>query len=82
LYVKELKAFKPTPISTKDAESATRPWNTPVAPKAPALEVDAATQLSDYEAAEVEVQSNVAAEGAAPASDDWFVLEEPEDNHH
>lgn len=80
LYIKELKAFKPTPISAADAESAVRAWKTPVAPQIPALEVDAATQLGDYEAAEVEVVS--ATSEAEAAAQEWFVLQEPEDNHH
>jgi F-type H+-transporting ATPase subunit h len=79
LYIKELKAFKPTPLSAKDAESATRPWKQPVAPAVPTGEVDA-TQLNEYEAAEVEVASGSAA--AEEVSEEWFVLEEPEDNHH
>ncbi|ODV75121.1 F1F0 ATP synthase subunit h [Cyberlindnera jadinii NRRL Y-1542] len=80
LYINELKAFKPTPLSAKDAEGATRPWTKPVAPQQPAAEIDAA-ELADYEAAEVEVASHTTG-SAAEASEEWFVLEEPEDNHH
>lgn len=82
LYIKELKAFKPTPISAKDAEGATRPWKKPVAPAAPGLEVDAASELASYESADVEVAAPSKNTAGEQVSEEWFVLEEPEDDHH
>lgn len=46
----------------------------------PSAEIDA-SQLSAYEAAEVEVSSSTS-DGADEASGEWFVLEEPEEDHH
>ncbi|CCH44897.1 ATP synthase subunit H, mitochondrial [Wickerhamomyces ciferrii] len=87
LYVKELKGFKPTPLTAQDAEGSVKPWKAPAAPRTPGLEADAATQLNEYESAPVEVDSApVANEGATESTgeDDWFVLEEDpvEENHH
>lgn len=84
LYIKELKGFKATPLTAADAEGSVKPWRAPTAPKTPGLEADAATQLSDYESAAVEVDSAPAAEAASEdGTDDWFVLEEePEEAHH
>ncbi|KAH3684578.1 hypothetical protein WICPIJ_004468 [Wickerhamomyces pijperi] len=82
LYIKELKAFKPTTITEKDAEGSVRPWASPVAPQIPALEVDAATQLNDYDAAPVEVVEQSKSQDGEEISEEWFVLEEPEDDHH
>ncbi|GMF04393.1 unnamed protein product [[Candida] boidinii] len=86
LYIKELKAFKPTPVSAAEAESATKPWKLPVAAKVPALEAEGADALAEYDSAAVEV---AAEEGAAVTEeykpDDWFVFEEivePGAAHH
>ncbi|VEU23092.1 DEKNAAC104062 [Brettanomyces naardenensis] len=79
LYLQELKAFKPTPLTAADAEAATQPWKLPAAAKAPALEDEGADALSEYDSSAVEVASAKPVEGAAEESynpDDWFVLEE------
>ncbi|GMM44534.1 F1F0 ATP synthase subunit H [Pichia kluyveri] len=86
LYVKELKAFKPTPLTNADAESATKAWKLPSAAKIPAIEGEGADALAAYESAPVDVTTssadgNVVAEEYKP--DDWFVFpvdEEP--GHH
>lgn len=83
LYVKELRAFKPTPISAADVEGAVKPWNTPAAPKAPSVE--GAADVAEYAAAEVEVSHPApAAETVEDIStEEFFVLEEPvEDEPH
>lgn len=85
LYVKELKAFKPTPISTADAQAATKPWKLPAAAKVPALEAEGADALSEYDNAKVEVAA--AADGAVAEEykpDDWFVfpVDEEPGHHH
>ncbi|KAH3671177.1 hypothetical protein WICMUC_004773 [Wickerhamomyces mucosus] len=82
LYIKELKAFKPTPITDKDAEGSVRPWKAPIAPQVPGLEADASTQLSDYDAATVEVTQQSSSTEGEEISEEWFVLEEPENDHH
>ncbi|ODV85455.1 hypothetical protein CANARDRAFT_22988 [[Candida] arabinofermentans NRRL YB-2248] len=84
LYVKELKAFKPTPISAASAESATKPWKAPVAAKIPALEAEGADALAEYDSAPVEVL-DASADGSVVAEykpDDWFVFEEEEEVAH
>jgi F-type H+-transporting ATPase subunit h len=87
LYLKEIKAYKPKPLTAKDAEGSVKPWAVPPAPKTPEVEGDVA-EVSDYAAAPVEVNVEVATENgdaAAPAavSDDWFPVEDiKEEAHH
>ncbi|CDK27868.1 unnamed protein product [Kuraishia capsulata CBS 1993] len=81
LYIKELKAFKPTPLSSADAQSSTKPWTVPSPAKAPALEGDAAEALSEYDTAAVETVSG-SSEAAVVEEEDWFVFEEEEEHHH
>ncbi|GME79342.1 unnamed protein product [Ambrosiozyma monospora] len=87
LYISELKNFRPTPISTADAESATKPWKLPTAAKVPALDAEGADSLTEYESAKVEVVGS-GAEGSKVeeyVADDWFVFEEevePSPHHH
>ncbi|ODQ79395.1 hypothetical protein BABINDRAFT_161799 [Babjeviella inositovora NRRL Y-12698] len=84
LYVKELKAFKPTPLTASHSEGAVKPWSTPVAPKAPAVE--GANDVAEYETAAVEVGSaevKAASAGAAETLEEFFVLEDlPEEEPH
>jgi F-type H+-transporting ATPase subunit h len=85
LYVKELKAFKPTPLTTADAESATKAWKLPTAAKVPALEAEGADALASYDSAAVEVATS--ADGAVAQEykpDDWFVfpVDEEPGHHH
>ncbi|KAH3659975.1 hypothetical protein OGAPHI_007180 [Ogataea philodendri] len=83
LYLKELKAFKPTPLSAADAEAATKAWKLPQAAKVPALEAEGADALAEYDSSKVEVAENA---GAATTEeynpDDWFVFEEEEEPGH
>jgi len=71
-------------LTAQDAEGSVKPWKAPATPKAPGLEVDAATQLSEYENSSVETASApAAAEGEVEESgEDWFVLEEIEEEKH
>lgn len=86
LYVKELKAFKPTPLTAADAEAATKPWTLPAVAKIPALEAEGADALAEYDSAAVEVSASadgsVATEEYKP--DDWFVfpVDEEPGHHH
>lgn len=85
LYVRELKAFKPTPITAADAEEATKPWKLPAAAKVPALEAEGADALAEYDSASVDVVAASATEGAAEEykPDDWFVFPaDVEPGHH
>lgn len=81
LYIKELKAFKPKPLTEADAQEATVPWKLPQAAKAPALEAEGADALAEYESSNVEVSSPKAKDAPEAAQenynpDDWFVFEE------
>ncbi|RYP70265.1 hypothetical protein DL771_005568 [Monosporascus sp. 5C6A] len=86
LYLKELKAYKPTPIKDSDAVGQVQTFTVPKAPKSPE-EADLANSLKEYENAVVEVDGN---EGATATStpaviEDWLVEEEEEEEtsaHH
>ena len=81
LYLRELKAYKPTPVKDSDAQGQVQTFNIPKAPKSPE-EADLASSLKEYEDAVVEVEGN---EGAASATstpaaiEDWLVEEEEEE---
>ncbi|KAI1107590.1 putative iron reductase domain protein [Jackrogersella minutella] len=85
LYLKELKAYKPTPIKDSDAAGQVQTFSAPKAPKSPE-EADLASSLKEYEsmAVEVEGQSN----SSEPAVlEDWCPLDEvladdDEPKHH
>lgn len=86
LYVKELQAFKPTPLTAADAQEATKPWKLPAAAKVPALEAEGADALAAYDSAAVEVATS-AADGSVAEEykpDDWFVfpVDEEPGHHH
>ncbi|RYP92809.1 hypothetical protein DL770_001089 [Monosporascus sp. CRB-9-2] len=85
LYLKELKAYKPTPVKDSDAVGQVQAFTVPKAPKSPE-EADLANSLKEYENAVVEVEGN---EGATATStpaviEDWLVEEEEEETgaHH
>ncbi|CAJ2512950.1 Uu.00g010690.m01.CDS01 [Anthostomella pinea] len=80
LYLKELKAYKPTPIKDSDSVGQVQTFSAPKAPKSPE-ETDLANSLKEYESMAVEVEGN---EGATPGSTpaevlDWLVEEEEEE---
>ncbi|KAI0462964.1 ATP synthase F0 subcomplex subunit H atp14 [Komagataella kurtzmanii] len=82
LYVKELKGFKPTPLSAADAEGATKPWAKPASPKVPSLEGETAEALQQYETSDVETVQAALSESASEVTEDWFVFPEEETAHH
>ncbi|KAJ5514189.1 hypothetical protein N7463_003741 [Penicillium fimorum] len=75
LYLRELKAYKPTPIKAGDAEEHVQKFTAPKAPKSPE-ETNLASELSAYESQEVEVEGQAAAGEAAPVEESWFEEEE------
>jgi F-type H+-transporting ATPase subunit h len=84
LYLKELKAYKPTPIKESDAAGHVATFSLPKAPTSPE-EADLASSLKEYETMAVEVEGQeitVAGQPATPAVDDWLVLEEDEPAAH
>jgi F-type H+-transporting ATPase subunit h len=81
MYLKELKAYKPTPIKASDSEGHVQKFSAPKTPKSPE-ETDIANELKAYEASSVDlVGSEGPEEGAAPIEQDWFEEEEEEDEH-
>ncbi|EMR71000.1 hypothetical protein MGN70_014577 [Eutypa lata] len=88
LYLRELKAYKPTPVKDSDAVGQVQTFSAPKAPKSPE-EADLASSLKEYEDAVVEVEGNEGATSATstPAAiEDWLVEEEEEEEgaaaHH
>ncbi|CUM45720.1 uncharacterized protein AC631_01598 [Debaryomyces fabryi] len=83
LYIQQIKAFKPTPFSSKDVESSVKTFQLPTKPSVPESEISA-DALSQYESSDVETAtaepSSVATDAAA--EEDWFVFEEEEEHHH
>lgn len=77
-YSNEIKAFKPRPLTEKDAEGSVLKWTAPSAPKAPAEEVQV-SDLDSYAKAPVEVAGSGAAtteaSDAGATSGDWFPIE-------
>ncbi|KAL2125086.1 hypothetical protein VTJ04DRAFT_1451 [Mycothermus thermophilus] len=86
LYLKELKAYKPTPVKDSDAVGQVAVFNLPKPPKSPE-EADLSSSLQEYEQMAVEVEGQEAIAGAAvstPVLEDWLVEEEDEEEsgHH
>ncbi|KAF9502127.1 hypothetical protein BDN71DRAFT_1437599 [Pleurotus eryngii] len=52
LYLRELKAYKPTPVAKDAHVGNVKQYTLPPAPKAPALPADLAGELTAYDAAE------------------------------
>ncbi|EGV64636.1 ATP synthase F0 subcomplex subunit H atp14 [Yamadazyma tenuis] len=80
LYISNIKAFKPTPSSAKDIDSAVKAFQLPAKPTLPSEEISS-DLLKDYEASEVETVVAAPA-GAEPVEEDWFVFEEVAEGHH
>ncbi|KAL4958292.1 ATP synthase complex subunit H-domain-containing protein [Aspergillus filifer] len=75
LYLRELRAYKPTPIKPGDAEAHVQKFSIPAAPKSPE-EASLANELSSYESQEVEVEGQSAAGEANPVEESWFEEED------
>lgn len=81
LYIQQIKAFKPTPLSNKDAESSVKSFQLPNKPSVPESEISA-DALSQYESSDVETAAAEPSSAAEPAAEeDWFVFEEEEEHH-
>ena len=79
LYLKELKAFKPTPVKASDAEGHVQKWSAPKAPASPE-EGNITNELNAYKDQQVEVEGQVAS-GTSVVDEDWFD-DEPEEEAH
>lgn len=76
MYLKELKAYKPTPLKASDSEGHVQKFSAPKPPHSPD-EGDIAQDLKAYEEQQVEVEGQPTAGDPDPAEWDWF--EPPED---
>ncbi|KAL4885088.1 ATP synthase complex subunit H-domain-containing protein [Aspergillus karnatakaensis] len=77
LYLRELRAYKPTPIKAGDADAHVQKFSAPAAPRSPE-EASLANELNAYETQEVEVEGQAAAGESAPVEESWFEEEEDE----
>ncbi|KAE8382550.1 ATP synthase complex subunit H-domain-containing protein [Aspergillus bertholletiae] len=77
LYLRELRAFKPTPVKPGDAEAHVQKFSIPATPQSPE-EANLANELKSYETQEVEVEGQAAAGEAAPVEESWFEEDEEE----
>lgn len=80
LYLKELKAHKPTPLKPSDSDGHVLTFSAPKPPRSPE-ESDIANDLKTYEGQQVEVEGQVTAGEAGPADDDWFEDDNEETAH-
>ena len=76
----QIQAFKPTPFSEKDAAGSVKAFQLPSKPSTPEGEVSA-DALQQYDASEVETET-VSSTSNVSAEEDWFVFEEPAEEHH
>lgn len=79
LYVSNIKAFKPTPLSAKEAEAAVKAFQLPAQPSLPSEEISS-DLLKEYEASEVETAATEST-GSVAVEEDWFVFEEEASGH-
>ncbi|KAL8795496.1 MAG: hypothetical protein Q9195_002085 [Heterodermia aff. obscurata] len=77
MYLKELKAYKPTPLKASDSEGLVQKFSAPKPPKSPD-EGDIAQDLKAYEEQQVEVEGQVTSGESGPVEEDWF--EPPEED--
>ncbi|KAL1984158.1 hypothetical protein VTN96DRAFT_9379 [Rasamsonia emersonii] len=77
LYLRELRAYKPTPPKPGDAEAHVQKFTVPTPPPSPE-EANLANELKAYESQEVEVEGQAAAGEPAPVEESWFEEEEDE----
>lgn len=81
LYIRELKAYKPTPVKDSDSEGHVLKFNAPSAPKSPE-EGNIANELKEYEQQQVEVEGQAASGEASALEEDWFEDDMEEDQHN
>lgn len=81
IYLKELKAYKPTPIKESDSVGNVQTFSTPATPKSPE-ESDLASSLQEYESLAVDIEGqDSSATAQTPVAPDWLEAEEDEAAH-
>ncbi|PGH27467.1 hypothetical protein AJ80_00947 [Polytolypa hystricis UAMH7299] len=81
LYLRELRAYKPTPTKPSDADAYVQKFSAPKPPPSPE-DGNIAADLKAYETQEVEVEGQVASGEAAPVEEDWLEDEDEEPAAH
>ncbi|MCJ1396884.1 hypothetical protein MMC11_000074 [Xylographa trunciseda] len=81
LYLRELKAYKPSPVKASDADGHVMTFSAPKPPKSPE-EGDIANDLKAYETQTVEVEGQAAQGETAAVDEDWFEDDEDETDEH
>jgi len=80
LYLREIRAYKPTPPSPDEAESQTKSWSPPRTPKVPDTSAASGDEISSYAAEQVSVTTRAGDEKYEHDFDEvfesWF--DEPE----
>jgi F-type H+-transporting ATPase subunit h len=71
LYLRELRAYKPTPTKPSDADAHVQKFTVPKPPPSPE-ESNIAADLKAYENQEVEVEGQAASGEPTPVEEDWF----------
>ncbi|KAK9468236.1 ATP synthase complex subunit H-domain-containing protein [Lipomyces arxii] len=82
LYLKEVKAYKPTPVKASDSVGQVKPWILPTAPTPPSVEGSSEAEISEYAAQVVEVEGVAEIVEEEPEVEDFFVVKPLEDAHH
>ena len=83
LYVKELRAFKPTPLKANDSDGHVQQFSLPKARASPEESSDIAQDLKSYDSQPVDVEGQeVAAGGARATEEDWFEDDEESEEVH
>ena len=78
LYLKELKAYKPTPTKASDAEGQVQTFSAPKVPESPE-EGDIARDLKAYQEQQVEVEGQAVEGEAVDTEAEWFESLEAEE---
>ena len=78
MYLKELKAYKPTPTKASDSEGQVQKFSVPTPPQSPD-EGDIAKDLKAYEDQQVEVEGQATPGDSSSVEEDWFEPPEEEE---
>ena len=77
MYLREIRAYKPSPLKPSDSEGHVQKFSAPRVPQSPD-EGDIARDLKAYEDQQVELEGQAATGEVEAPEEDWF--EEPEDD--
>ncbi|CAK9438313.1 uncharacterized protein LODBEIA_P25370 [Lodderomyces beijingensis] len=82
LYVNNIRQFKAKPLTQEEIDAAVKKFQLPGKPTIPQVHDLSTEQVKEYEASEVETQTEKPTEVAADDGD-WFVFDTVEaDEHH